>query len=221
MPTVLVTGASRGIGREFVLQYRKAGWRVIATCRDPEGAGLKNSDAFELDVSDPVSIKNVANILAGDPIDLLINNAGIHLAKHANFGNLDYDAWDEVMWINVLAPLRVAECFAPHVALSDRKQMVFVSSIMGSIENNSGGMPIYRSSKAALNQAVRSVAPELRSKGITSLLIHPGWVRTDMGGPNAAIDAQTSVRGMRETIEGLTLAMAGTYVNYDGNPIPW
>ena len=163
----------------------------------------------------------MANLLAGVPIDLLINNAGINRAKHANFGNLDYDAWDEVMWVNVLAPLRVAECFATHVAYSDLKQIVFLSSIMGSIEDNSGGMPIYRSSKAALNQAVRSVAPELRSKGITSLLIHPGWVRTDMGGPNAAIDVQTSVSGMRETIAALTPVMAGSYVNYDGKPIPW
>ena len=221
MPTVLVTGASRGIGREFVVQYRETGWRVLATCRDPERAGYRDSDTFELDVSDPISIKNLAKELSGEPIDLLINNAGINRAKHAGFGNLDYDAWDEVMWINVLAPLRVAEGFAPHVALSDRKQMVFLSSIMGSIEENSGGMPIYRSSKAALNQAIRSVTPELRAKGITSLLIHPGWVRTDMGGPSAAIDAQTSVSGMRETIEALTPSMAGVYVNYDGTPIPW
>ena len=221
MPTVLVTGASRGIGREFVAQYRQAGWRVIATCRDPAGAGYKNSDSFGLDVSDPVTIKNLAEKLSGVPIDLLINNAGINRAKHTGFGNLDYDAWDEVMRTNVLAPLRVAEGFAPHVALSDRKQMVFLSSIMGSIEGNSGGMPIYRSSKAALNQAIRSVTPELRSKGIMSLLIHPGWVRTDMGGPSAAIDAQTSVSGMRATIEALTPAMAGTYVNYDGTAIPW
>ena len=172
-------------------------------------------------MSDPVSIKNVADALSGDSIDLLINNAGINRAKHTGFGSLDYDAWDEVMWVNVLAPLRVAECFALHVARSDRKQMVFLSSIMGSIEENSGGMPIYRSSKAALNQAVRSVTPDLLSKGITSLLIHPGWVKTDMGGPSAAIDPQTSVNGMRETIETLTPTMAGAYVNYDGTPIPW
>ena len=89
MPTVLVTGASRGIGREFVVQYREAGWRVIATCRDPEGADHRDSDTFELDVSDPVSIKNLAKELSGVSIDLLINNAGINRAKHAGFGNLD------------------------------------------------------------------------------------------------------------------------------------
>ena len=225
MPTVLVTGASRGIGREFVRQYREAGWRVLATCRDPQGAGYGagygEGEAFELDVADPVSIKHLVKELEGESIDVLINNAGINLAKQSGFGDLDYDAWDEVMRVNVLAPLRVAECFAPHVERSERKQMIFLSSIMGSIAENSGGMAIYRSSKAALNQAVRSVASALRAKGVTCLLIHPGWVQTDMGGPSAAIDVHTSVRGMRETIEGLTLSMSGAYVNYDGSTIAW
>jgi NAD(P)-dependent dehydrogenase (short-subunit alcohol dehydrogenase family) len=221
MPTVLVTGASRGIGRELVRQYREAGWRVLATCRDPQGAGYGDGEAFELDVADPASVKHLALALEGESIDVLINNAGINLAKQSGFGNLDYDAWDEVMWVNVLAPLRIAECFAPHVERSERKQIIFLSSIMGSIAGNSGGMPIYRSSKAALNQAVRSVVPALRAKGVCCLLLHPGWVRTDMGGSSAAIDVQTSVRGMRETIEGLTLSMSGAYVNYDGSTIAW
>lgn len=221
MPTVMVTGASRGIGREFVTQYRDAGLKVIATCRDPKRAGYGDGEAYALDVADPVNVKNLAEQLDGEPIDLLINNAGINLGKYTNFGNLDYDAWDEVLWVNVLAPLRVSECFAPHVARSERKQIVFLSSIMGSIAQNSGGMPIYRSSKAALNQAVRSVAPDLRAKGITTLLVHPGWVRTDMGGENGAIDAKTSVAGMLETFESLTPSMSGDYVNYDGTPIPW
>ena len=92
---------------------------------------------------------------------------------------------------------------------------------MASLEQNTGGMPVYRSSKAALNQAVLSITPHLRLKGITTLLIHPGWVKTDMGGPNAAIDAQTSVSGMRETLDSLTLDRTGSYVNYDGKTIPW
>jgi NAD(P)-dependent dehydrogenase (short-subunit alcohol dehydrogenase family) len=221
MPTVLVTGASRGIGREFVRQYREAGWRVLATCRDPQGAGYAKGEAFELDVADPVNIKNLVKELEGESIDVLINNAGINLAKQSSFGNLDYDAWEEVMWVNVLAPLRIAECFAPHVERSERKEIIFLSSIMGSIAGNSGGMPIYRSSKAALNQAVQSVTPALRARGVTCLLIHPGWVKTDMGGPSAAIDVQTSVLGMRETIEGLTPSMSGAYVNYDGSTIAW
>ena len=221
MPTVLVTGASRGIGREFVRQYREAGWRVLATCRDPQGAGYAKGEAFELDVADPVNIKNLVKELEGESIDVLINNAGINLAKQSSFGNLDYDAWEEVMWVNVLAPLRIAECFAPHVERSERKQIIFLSSIMGSIAGNSGGMPIYRSSKAALNQAVQSVTPALRARGVTCLLIHPGWVKTDMGGPSAAIDVQTSVLGRRETIEGLTPSMSGAYVNYDGSTIAW
>jgi NAD(P)-dependent dehydrogenase (short-subunit alcohol dehydrogenase family) len=221
MTTVLVTGASRGIGREFVHQYRDAGYRVIATCRDPESAGWTDRDSFALDVDDAERVEGLAQELDDFAIDILINNAGINLSKQLGFGSIDYEAWDKVMRVNVFAPLRVAEAFAPHVIRSERKQVVFVSSIMGSITLNGGGMPIYRASKAALNQAVKSVSSQMRSRGITSLLIHPGWVKTDMGGPSAQLDVGTSVAAMRDTIEQLTPSMAGMYVNYDGTPIAW
>ncbi len=221
MPTVMITGASRGIGREFVRQYLDAGWDVIATCRNPEGAGYGDGEALQLDIADPINVKNLSEQLSGKAIDLLINNAGVNLAKNTNIGTFDYESWDEIFWVNVLAPLRIAELFIPNIKISERKQIVFLSSIMASLEQNTGGMPVYRSSKAALNQAVLSITPHLRLKGITTLLIHPGWVKTDMGGPNAAIDVQTSVSGMRETFESLTLDRSGSYVNYDGKTIPW
>ena len=109
MPTVLITGASRGIGREFVRQYLMNGWEVIATCRDPENAGFGAGEAFQMDIADPASVRSLAAELAGKPIDLLVNNAGINLAKNTTIGNFDYDSWDEVFWVNVLAPLRVSE----------------------------------------------------------------------------------------------------------------
>ena len=221
MPTVMITGASRGIGREFVRQYLDAGWDVIATCRNPEGAGYEDGEALQLDIADPINVKNLSEQLSGKAIDLLINNAGVNLAKNTNIGTFDYDSWDEIFWVNVLAPLRVTELFILNIEISERRQIVFLSSIMASLEQNTGGMPVYRSSKAALNQAVLSITPHLRLKGITTLLIHPGWVKTDMGGPNAAIDAQTSVSGMRETLDSLTLDRTGSYVNYDGKTIPW
>ena len=221
MPTVMITGASRGIGREFVKQYLKAGWDVIATCRNPEGAGYRNGEALQLDIADPTNLKNLSEQLSGKAIDLLINNAGVNLAKNTDIGTFDYDSWAETFLVNVLAPLRVTELFIPNIKISERKQIVFLSSIMASLEQNTGGMPVYRSSKAALNQAVVTITPQLRLKGITTLLIHPGWVKTDMGGPNAAIDVKTSVSAMRETFDSLTLDRTGSYVNYDGKTIPW
>ena len=180
-----------------------------------------DGEALQLDIADPINVKNLSEQLSGKAIDLLINNAGVNLAKNTNIGTFDYESWDEIFWVNVLAPLRIAELFIPNIKISERKQIVFLSSIMASLEQNTGGMPVYRSSKAALNQAVLSITPHLRLKGITTLLIHPGWVKTDMGGPNAAIDVQTSVSGMRETFESLTLDRSGSYVNYDGKTIPW
>ena len=124
-------------------------------------------------------------------------------------------------WMVLGLILIVAEIFIPNIKISERRQIVFLSSIMASLEQNTGGMPVYRSSKAALNQAVLTITPQLRLKGITTLLIHPGWVKTDMGGPNAAIDVQNSVSAMRETFDSLTLDRTGSYVNYDGKTIPW
>lgn len=221
MPTVLITGASRGIGRGFADHYRAAGWRVVATCRDPAAAGLEG-EAHPLDVTDDASVQALAQALKGEPIDLLINNAGVTNRPGSQIGSLDYGAWAEVLAVNALAPLRVAEALTGNVAASDRKLMVFLSSMMGSIaRTGSGDSIIYRSSKACLNAAVNVLGNGLRSRGIACVLFHPGWVRTDMGGSSAAIDVATSVGGMTGVIEGLTLADSGRFLNYDGAEIPW
>lgn len=221
MPTVLITGASRGIGREFARQYEAAGWRVIATCRDPSKYDLEG-EVFPLDVTDPDSVAALHRDLYGESIDLLINNAGIYGPRGLDLGNLDYDAWEEVLRTNLLGPMRIAETFAHHLEKSEKKKMVFISSKVGSItDNSSGGSYIYRSSKAALNMAVKSLSLDISGKGVICLLLHPGWVQTDMGGASAPVDAATSVAGMRAVIDRAGAADSGRFFNYDGKELPW
>lgn len=220
MPTVLITGASRGLGREFVRQYEDAGWRVIATCRDPAGTDLA-CERYALDVTDPGSVDAVGAALGEESIDVLINNAGIYGPRDYGPDSIPYDDWESVLRTNVLAPMRVAAALMAPVARSERKLMVFISSDMGSIAGSGGGQYIYRSSKSALNMAVSSLAVDIRRSGVGCLLLHPGWVKTDMGGPGASIDAGTSVTGMRQVIEDWTIDDTGAFLDYAGEPIPW
>lgn len=227
--TVLITGANRGLGLEFAKQYAEAGWQVIACCRWPDEAkelqalAERSGDQVEihqLDVADFEEIDALALILQGRAIDLLINNAGVY--PQSDFGNVNYEAWAEAFHINSMAPMKMAEAFAGHVAASNLKKIVTVSSKMGSIDDNtSGGSYIYRSTKTAVNMVMKSLAIDLKPMGIASTILHPGWVRTDMGGPNGLIDAPESVAGMRRVIETLTLENSGRFVAYDGKEIPW
>ena len=225
MPTVLITGAGRGLGLEFAKQYADDGWTVHAACRDPEAAALRGlGDGVRLarlDVTSAEQVAELADDLRGEAIDLLLNNAGIYGPRTYPLAQIDYAAWAEVLRVNTLAPLRVAAAFAEHVAASGQKRMAFVSSRMGSIEQNSGGGYIYRSSKAALNAAVKSLAIDLAPRGVTAVVIHPGWVRTDMGGPGAAITPAVSVAGMRRVFAGLTPDDGGRFFDYDGSNLPW
>lgn len=221
MPTVLITGASRGIGREFARQYEAGGWRVIATCRDPSSYDL-DGEVYPLNVTDPESVAALHRELRDEGIDMLINNAGIYGPRGLELGGLDYGAWEEVLRTNLLGPIRIAETFAHHLTASKIKKMVFISSKVGSIaDNTSGGAYLYRSSKTALNMAVKSLSLDLSDKGIICILLHPGWVKTDMGGSSALIDAATSVAGMRAVIDRATSADSGRFFNYDGNELPW
>jgi NAD(P)-dependent dehydrogenase (short-subunit alcohol dehydrogenase family) len=221
MPTVLITGASRGIGRGFVDRFNEAGWRVISTCRDPGSAGL-GGEVHLLDVTEQASVDALVTTLKGEPIDLLLNNAGIYGPRTYAYDEIDYDVWAEVLSIDAMAPIRVAAALTENVAASNRKLMVFISSVMGSIaETATGEGMIYRSSKACLNAAVNVMSHGLQGHGIACVLFHPGWVRTDMGGPTAAIDTTTSVRGMFDIIDGLQAKDNGRFINYDGTDIPW
>lgn len=226
MPTVFVTGASRGLGLEFVRQYRADGWDVIAACRKPKDAtdlaSIGGIDVVALDVTDPRTIANTAQRYGGRAIDLLINNAGIYGPRGQGVGHVDKPAWAEVLRVNVLGQVAVTEALLPNILASEHRKIVAITSKMGSIaDNTSGGEIIYRSSKAALNMAFRSVALDLAGKSVTVGLLHPGWVRTAMGGPSAPLPPEVSVAGMRKVIATLSLAHTGRFLNYDGTEIPW
>jgi NAD(P)-dependent dehydrogenase (short-subunit alcohol dehydrogenase family) len=233
LPTVLVTGASRGIGLEFVRQYAADGWRVLACVRSPQRATdlqqLAEQSAGQvtvhaLDVEDHASIDALATALSAEPIDVLINSAGTREGRaFGKFGNSDFADWERVYRINVIGPMKMAEAFVGHVARSSQKKIVTLTSILGSIGRNSiGGLYAYRASKAAVNAVMRSMSIDLASaQGIAATTMHPGWVRTDMGGPRADIDVVTSVSGMRRVIDGLTTENAGRFWMYDGSKLPW
>lgn len=227
MPTVFITGSNRGLGLEFVRQYADAGWKVIATCRDPIGVGeLATIDGdievHGLDVSDSYQTNRLAKDLEGVPIDLLLNSAGIFGPKGYELADIDYPEWMKVFDVNVFSPLKISMAFLPNVVLSDQKKIVTVSSKMGSIASNTGGgNTIYRSSKTAVNSVMRGLAAELKDQKVSVRVLHPGWVRTDMGGDSADISAEESVTGMREVIDDLALSSTGMFFNYDGSELPW
>lgn len=239
MPTVLVTGAARGLGLEFVRQYCADGWRIHACARGPQAAELAKLAAsssgglvttHRLDVADPASIAALASELAGTKIDVLLNNAGTMGAQSfakggttiQRFGQSDYADWEQMFRINTLGPMRMAEAFVEHVAASDRKVIATLTSIVGSIAGNSfGGLYAYRSTKAAANAVMRSMGLDLARHGIVAVPIHPGWARTEMGGPNAPVDPVDAVRGVRAVIEGLTKEKAARFWQFDGAEAAW
>ncbi|MBP7339078.1 SDR family oxidoreductase [Niveispirillum sp.] len=226
MPTVVITGANRGIGLEFARQYAADGWKVIATVRDPSQPGglsdVAGVELFALSADDPASIAGFGAALAGRSIDLLINNAGImgpDLPRQSKDG-IDAEGWLLAMKVNALAPILVAQALKPHLAAGAK--VATVSSQLGSItENEVGGMYAYRASKAAINMGNRSLAADWRDDGITCLVLHPGWVQTDMGGPKAPVTPPDSVAGMRRVIAAATPADSSAFFAFDGRRIPW
>ena len=224
--TVLVTGANRGLGLEFARQYAADGWRVIACCRSPdEAADLKKLDGKveiqALDVASQDSIQNLAKTLAGTPIDVLINNAGIHGDRRA-LGETDVALWKKTFEVNTIAPTQILSALLDNVVSSAQKKVVNITSKVGSIgDGPSGGSYAYRTSKTALNMAMANAAHELRNHGITVLLLHPGWVQTDMGGPSAPVSIEQSITGMRRVIDKATQAETGHFYDYTGRQLPW
>lgn len=229
--TTLITGANRGIGLEFARQYAHAGWRVLACCRNPTVATELSELArsargrvtlHALDVTDAGQREALHVALGDTPIDVFINNAGIYGQRNNTFGTTDEERWFEALRINAIAPLKLMEKFVDQVAASRRKIYANMSSRMGSIgDNTSGESYVYRSSKAALNAVAKSAANELRARGITVVMLHPGWVRTDMGGPQALTDVAESVSGLRGVLDKLTLADSGKFFSFNGAVIPW
>jgi NAD(P)-dependent dehydrogenase (short-subunit alcohol dehydrogenase family) len=222
-----VTGAARGLGLEFVRQYAADGWRVLACARAPAPAleALVRQAgpaiaAHPLDVADHRAIDALAAALGGEPIDVLLNVAGVLVAT--GFGKTDYALWARSMQVNVFAPMKMAEAFVEHVARSAQRKVVTLTSVLGSVGGNAaGGMYDYRSTKAAVNAIMKSMSIDLARREIIAVPVHPGWVRTDMGGPRAEIDAATSVTGMRRVIAELSMAQSGRFLDYRGAELPW
>jgi NAD(P)-dependent dehydrogenase (short-subunit alcohol dehydrogenase family) len=231
MPTVLITGANRGLGLEFARQYSADGWQVVATCRAPDTASELQALAsrsggrvrvLPMDVTDAASIRSAAAALGGETIDLLLNNAGVGGPPNQRLGGLDYAAWSRVLDVNTLGPVRVTEAFVENVARSDRRLIVTVTSGMGSLEDNtSGGSYAYRTSKTAVNMAMKSLAIDLAPRGIICVVVNPGWVRTDLGGPRGRMSPPESIEAVRSVIAALEPKDSGKFFNYNAKPYAW
>ena len=226
--TVVVTGANRGLGLEYCKQFLEKGYKVYACCRAPESAEdllklkQQNSEKLEtvpLDVTNPAQRVNLKYTLQGDQIDILINNAGIY-GHRMNFGEVESEEWHKVMEVNTVAPVLLVQELVG--LMPQGAKIILMTSKMGSIaDNTSGGSYIYRSTKAALNAVGKSMALDLSDRGISVAICHPGWVQTDMGGPNALIDTRTSIKGLMGVVEQLGPENTGQFFNYDGFVIPW
>ena len=224
MPTILITGAGRGLGLELAMQFAAGGWTVIGTVRElARGAAMpKGSQTMLCDVTDRRALARLAADLKGRPIDVLFCNAGMYGQRKQTVGNVDYEVWPEVLRVNVLTPMACVEALVDNVAASERRQIVMMSSRMGSVgENTGGGEVVYRSSKAALNAVAKSLSIDLKARGITVICVHPGWVQTDMGGSSAPLTPAQSIAGLKRVVEGLTPAQSGRFFNYDGAEIAW
>ena len=230
MTTILVTGANRGIGLEFVRQCASTGADILACCRAPDDAAqlkpsAKGSDSiklFALDVADPASIAHLKRTLADLPIDILINNAGVAGPKPQTADAIDYDQWLATFRVNSMAPLLMAQAFKENVKRSGEKKIVTITSGLASIAENTGGTWYgYRASKAAVNSVMRGLAHDWARDGILIGILAPGWVRTDMGGKNAPVSVEDSVRGLRARIAELSAQTSGHYLDFTGKEMPW
>lgn len=231
MTTVLITGANRGLGLEFTRQYAAQGYQVLACCRAPAQAEQLNAliaqypqqiSSYALDVTSEPAILALAKQLGDQPIDILLNNAGVLGDDCATLGEMTQAAWLKVLTINTIAPALLIQALQDNVAASQLKTIVGISSRVASIDDNgSGNMYSYRTSKAALNQILKSVHNNLGERGVKTVALHPGWVQTDMGGEKATYTAQESIAGMIAVIDQLTPEQSGGFFDFNGNAIPW
>ncbi len=231
MPTLLITGANRGLGLELCKQYLNEGWDVHACCRNTKKAkdlnklkdkNNKKLTIHNLDVTQDNQIDALKKTLMGKPVDMLINNAGVHALEASQFGKTDDKAWEEAVAVNLIAPMKMMEHFVENISISDKKIIASMSSKMGSMDDNgSGGAYAYRATKAALNAVMVSAAHDLRHLDITALILHSGWVRTDMGGPNGEISVEESAQKIRKILDESDITDTGKFFDIDGSVIPW
>jgi len=234
MSTVLITGANRGLGMEFARQYTADGWDVIATSRNSDKSAElqqlrkknKKVSLQALDVTSAKSVEALARALGGQAIDLLVLNLAIYTRNGNKIGEIDFKGWHEAFETNVLGAVRVAQALLENVAASKRKAIAAISTGMGSMQTlqstiRFGAAYQYRMSKAALNMAMSILAKELEPRGISVVIFDPGWVKTDMGGPDAALTPEQSIGGMRKVLAGNSMDLTGEFVGYDGAARPW
>jgi len=228
---ILITGANRGIGLEMVRYSMEQGWRVFACCRNPHTADnlfniakLSNGQisVHIADMQELGTLQALSYELRNDAIDILINNAGIYGSDKNAFGSVDVESWLQAFQVNSIAPLKMVEAFAEQLSMGKRKIVACMSSKMGSMADNGyGSSYIYRSSKAALNAVVKSLSIDLKEKGIITVALHPGWVKTDMGGFNAEISTRESVEQLFTLLLHLKEHDSGRFIDIDGADIPW
>ncbi len=224
-PTVLITGANRGLGLAFARRFSADGFQVIGTARQPDKAvelralGVRIE---QLDVTDADSVRRLGAAIGDASVDILINNAGVGAGWRGTLEDLDIDNVERILQVNCLGPMRVTQALLPSLHKGDRKLIVNITSMLGSIERNTrGGAYGYRESKAALNMFTRSIAAELDPHGFTCIAMNPGWVKTDMGGPNARLTPDQSIDAMVTVIEGLSTEHSGRFYSHGGDRVPW
>jgi len=228
---ILITGANRGIGLEMVKYANEQGWRVFACCRNPHNADklfniakLSNGQisVHIADMQELGTIQALSYELRNDAIDILMNNAGIYGCDKNKFGSVDVESWLQAFQVNSIAPLKMVEAFSEQLFMGSRKLVACMSSKMGSMADNGyGNSYIYRSSKAALNAVVKSLSIDLKEQGVICLALHPGWVKTEMGGPDAEISTRQCVEQLFSNLSELTLKDSGRFIDIDGSDIPW
>jgi NAD(P)-dependent dehydrogenase (short-subunit alcohol dehydrogenase family) len=229
MSTVLVTGANRGIGLEFVRQYARDGAKVIACAREPDkakelkelGNNHQQMQIRPLDTSDFEACAALGKQLSGEPIDILINNAGYYGPKKQSADEMDFEGWAYTFAVNTMGPLALSQALHENLKRSREKKLITITSGMASTATTEGGYLAYRASKAAVNNVMRNLSVDWRRDGVIVAVLSPGWVRTDMGGAGAPLSPKQSVTGMRNVIAGLKQSDSGKFLSWDGGERPW
>ena len=231
MPAVLITGSNRGIGLGLARLYAREGWSVLAACRGP-GEALElgrlaeehpgRVEILPLSVTEWDTVAKLPRVLDGRPLDLLVNNAGVRGLEAYGLGSLGVSAFMEAVRVNALGALKVTEALVPSLERAASPLVVMMSCSRGSLaRNRDGGDYAYRASKAAMNAIMRSLAADLRANGITVIALHPGWVRTDMGGSGAPLSVEESVWAIRNVLGRVRPEDTGKFLRFDGREEPW
>lgn len=226
MATIFITGASRGIGQELASRYLERGDSVYAAARNPDGLTPLISQygdrciPVSLDVTDGAAVDGLADVVTG-PLDLLINNAGVIGPQTPDALSMDYPAFARTLQVNTIAPLRVTHALLPRLREADAAKIVTISSQMGMLAYAKSDRIAYRASKSAVNKVMQGLATDLQPEGIAVMVVHPGWVRTDMGGPQADIPVEESAAGLMQVFDGLSIATTGSFKAWNGQTVPW